>query len=609
MKQSSYKNCIFLAAAFLLTLASSCSADSSSSASDTKAKMVIAASTFMLEGAGRADNIKLHWNPVENAVSYTLERSDGKVLIDNKTKTFNSLFYDDYGVESNSYTYTVKAFDSYKNQIAQASVFAGESSVTDATYTFNNSPTVESGVTSLIKESPLVFDGIYYKYSVERDDGEFVNIVEYSSIDGLSWSEGRVVVTGNAEANADAFYDEDLKSCKLESTCVTSRKGKIIIWSHYEEYGSTYTKACVYCVSGTPGGDFTGHGAYRPLGNASRDLTFFKDHDGRGYLISATLATMYLYRLTEDWTAVDNTFGCVTLQEGEWREAPSLIYHEGWYYLFSSRQNGWLPTEGKYISSKSLKGLAGKKGELVGSVNTFASQSGGVVKIGNQYAMMANRWSGGWEVKDPVLQAHGLWSCQRMLPIVLKEGYAFYDFYSSVKYDCEQGIMIPVQRGRIVSYHGDTSLSSECSGTFKAKYAVDGNGLTSKEKNEFYRGKDYNFDFVVNLGDKYKINGLDISFYTVQGSEAYCTYALYGKENASDDNWALIKDFSDNVMMNFNSQVFNQTQTAYKYIKVAVTGQKRATTNGSNKPHSSVNVSWCTGLYEVSVYGNKQEKI
>uniref|UniRef100_UPI0025DE8CE7 discoidin domain-containing protein n=1 Tax=Treponema sp. TaxID=166 RepID=UPI0025DE8CE7 len=159
-------------------------------------------------------------------------------------------------------------------------------------------------------------------------------------------------------------------------------------------------------------------------------------------------------------------------------------------------------------------------------------------------------------------------------------------------------LMVPVQRGKIVSYQGDTSLSSTASTSCNAYYAVDGNMQASN----FYRGSDYNFDFVVNLGDTYSINGVDISFYTLQGSEAYCTYNIYGKAQASD-SWSLIKDCSDNVMMNFNTQVFDSTETAYKYIMIDVISEKRATTNGSNAPHSTVNGSWCTGFYEVQVYG------
>ncbi|MBB5219131.1 hypothetical protein DYE49_11135 [Treponema rectale] len=578
----------------------SCSSEAGTGTVNQKKEMVIAASTFMLEGGSSADNVKLHWNAVEDAAGYTLTRSDGVELISKTRALTNVLFYDDYGIGDNTYTYTVKAFNSNKVQIASANVTASKGTVTDAVNTFNNSPTVETGVTGLIRKSTLVFDGVYYSYSIGRNGGENVNFIEYTSADGENWDEGRVVVTGDKETYPDAFYDEDLASCKLESTCITSHNGQIVIWSHYEEYGSTYTKACVYCAAGTPGGDFKGYGAYQPQGNASRDLTFFEDDDGRGYLISATLGTMYMYRLSSDWTVVDDSFECVTIQENEWREAPCMIHHDGWYYLFSSRQNGWLPTAGQYISSKTLQGLSGQTGQAIGSKNTFGSQSGGVVKIGNQYAMMANRWSGGWEVPDPVLKELGLWSVQRMLPITLKDGYAFYDFYSTVKYDCEQGVMIPVQRGKIVSYLGDTGLSSTAASGCDGKYAVDGNWIEDKK---FYRGSDYDFDFVVNLGSKYNISGVDISFYTLQGSEAYCTYNIYGKENASDASWTLIKDCSSNVMMNFNTWVFEPTETAYKYIKIDILGEKRACTNGSNAPHSTVNGSWCTGLYEVQVYG------
>ena len=551
---------------------------------------------FELTGDTSADNMKLHWSAVDGAQSYAVFRSvDGGAYF--QIGCLNSTVYDDYAVTGAACRYQVKAMRNERDVIAVSPVVsAGPVFETSSMYTYDN-----TSHSDFVQRSVLKFGDTYYGYLAVRVNGQ-VSIYEYTSADGITFSgKGTIVMDPSHSVVADSDIQDgstngELYNCKLESMCTAKKGDTVVIWAHYEEAGSTYTTARAVCISGVPGaGYFTYHHAVRPQGYDSRDLTFFADDDGRGYIISAANSNtnLNMYRLSADWTTVDETFTALVLCAGAKREAPSLIHTGGYYYLFSSAAAGWYPSQAKYVSAATIAGLASGELRNIGNTQTFGAQSGQVAKAGNSYLMMANRWSGGWAHPDPVLSADGYWSSQRMLPLSMNNGYAFNDYYYNVKYNCDEGVIIPVQNGRIVSRNMDVSLSDAGQTGCEPENAVDG---ISDDSSNYYNPDATSgiYNYVVDLGSGCIISEVDVTFRVYNGSEVYNTYTIDGSNDGS--TWTTIKDKSDNRIIGFNENSITGAGS-YRYVRLHVTGLYRASND------SSLDAGWVRGIHEFTVYG------
>ncbi len=574
----------------------SCRNVSSSGGTNSSAgDLVLTVLPFELAGETCAANMKLHWNSVVGAVNYAVYSStDGSSY--SQVDFSSSTTYDDYAIAGSKCYYQVKAVKANGETIAASPVVS--CTVSDESSSLNVYD--NTTYTGFIQRSDLKFGSIFYKYVYSNSSGQ-VTLTEYTSTDGLNFEAGDIVMDPSHSKITDSDISSgstkgELYSSKLEAMSVVKKDDQIIIWAHYEN-ASDYSLGRAVCISGTPGSGeyFTYHGSFQPEGNDSRDMTFFEDTDGTGYIVSAsdTNTNLRIYRLTSDWTNVDTTFQSIVVCENQNREAPSLIKQNGWYYLFSSAAAGWYPSAAKYISAQSISDLAYADLRDIGNTQTFGAQSGGVTKIGSRYVMMANRWSGGWATPDPVLSALGEWSSQRMLPMSLSVGYAFYDYYYNVKYNCDSEIVIPVQKGRNLSQNQDVSLSDSGQTGYTPEKANDG---VSSDSDNYYNpsATSGTYDYVADLGSKCKISEVDVTFRVYKGSEVYNTYTIDGSTDGS--TWTTIKDKSDNTVIGFNENIIDDTGT-YRYVRLHVTGVYRASNN------SSLDASWVRGIHEFSVYG------
>lgn len=573
--------------------------DSNSASSKAKPDLAVAATAFELSGKTTVDNFKLHWNSVEHASYYTLARSDsaGGAYADivGKSKAMTSTMYDVYDAGTTTYYYKVAAYNAYGLKIAESDSVKCEPFSDTTSLTYDN-----TAKSSLSQPTTLKFGDVYYQYVYTNTNG-CVSLTEQTSSDGLTFSGTSVVITG--DPSDTEHYNSALASCKLESTCYAKKGDEVVIWSHYEN-AKDYSLGEIYCISGVPGsGKLTGDAAgYHPQGHDSRDLTMFIDDDGKAYLISATdtNTNLRLYRLADSWKKIDPTFTALYLCKGQNREAPCLIKNNGWYYLFSSEAAGWYPSLGKYCAATTIGGLVDADILEIGNRTTFGGQSGQVAKIGGTYLMMANRWSGGWAHPDPVLSSAGYWSSQRMLPISMSSGYAFYDYFYNVKYDCTSGTVVPVQDGYLASLNGATGKSDASASGYSASEAVD--GISCDYDDSYYNpsATSGTYNLVVDLGKPYKIGEVDVTFRVYKGSEVYNKYTIAGSNDGS--TFTTIKDNSSNYIIGFCENVMDASAaTAYRFVRVQVTGIYR------NSNDTSLDASWVRGIHELSVYGTPEE--
>lgn len=249
-------------------------------------------------------------------------------------------------------------------------------------------------------------DGYYYWFGENRNpNGTFYAVSCYRSADLVHWEFRNNVLTQDS--------DPGLKPANIERPKVIYHAGKkkYVMWMHWEN-GSDYSASrAAVASSDTVDGNYTYHGAARPLVNSgvvdhntagyqSRDCTAFVDSDGKGYFLSAANENydLNLYLLkSDDYLSIDSL--AATLFKGGHREAPALFKRNDRYFLITSAATGWDPNQAQYATSASLtSGWSSMTN--VGDSSTFHSQSTFVVPVegtsGTAYLYMGDRWAGAW---------------------------------------------------------------------------------------------------------------------------------------------------------------------------------------------------------------------
>ncbi|MBE6354650.1 MAG: hypothetical protein E7061_08015 [Treponema sp.] len=626
--------CLAAACGIFMVLAS-CS-DGGGSTSVSKPDFIVAAQAFELDGETSVDNFKLHWNEYEGASYYRLYRSTSSggswtEVIEKATRQkIPGTMYDVYDAGTTTYYYKVQAYSSKNKLLAEtAPVKCVPFTDTTSGDVFDN--TVQSLVNKPADE--IFTQGKYWRYIYNRVNNAVWYVEQWSLTgypDDSEWTTSDngydgIVISGNPEHFEDGTENpryceylatsyNDGNGCKLESTSYQVRPdGVIVNWSHYEN-GINYSLGQVICIYGTPGSGIltAAEAPYHPKSKESRDLVSFVDTDGSAYIIGSTSSAQTAYKLDETWTKLDENASPITLYTGS-REAPCFRVVDGWYYLFSSEQAGWYPTQGAYMSSNKLSGLAEDSLHSIGNRTTFGAQSGQIDKIGSNYYMLANRWSQGWRYPDPAiptdsyLGTSGIAFAQRMLPVLFKDGYAFYDYYPEIKYDYEQGLVIPVQKGKLLSIGCSTIRSTEANASYPASNAVDGISYASNASspswgayNGYALSSNGAYSFVVQLDNPAYIKEVDVTFRNYNGSESASQYTIDGSIGGT--SWTTLKDKSSNYIIGFNENIIDEEVAGaakYRYIRINVTA-----INDVN--HNSSGAWWTAGIHEVSVYGSEE---
>lgn len=531
----------------------------------------IAATLFLLKNETAVSNAKVQWSPVSGATRYELFRSINNgsfTLLQNVTGTTT----DDYGLTvSTSYKYQVKAY-------AVNTLIASATSPEYIPYTLPaNLTTFDNTQSSALKmPNELKVGNTYYRFNfVAKSAGGFGQMIQQTSTDDITYGNDTVVLS---------YTDHpDLANCKFEGIGIYyhAPTNKFIFWAHYEN-STDYSLARVSVASATPGQPFVFHKSFRPGGNESRDLGFFRDTDGSAYLISTAdnNTDTILYKLTSDWLDVDHQV--TVIYDGMSRELPSMVKKDGIYYLFSSQAAGWYPSVPMYSSAAQIEGPWSEL-RSIGNTSTFSAQSGGVVRVkqgsGNNYVMIAFRWMFGWA---GVVNGQ---TEQRMLPISFSNGYAFYDYFDQVLYSPANDVVVPVQNGKLLS-QGRTATAQSATAANPASYANDGNYQTE------WIGTSVAWPhwWKVDLGSVQQIRNVQLSWFMVKGSEGYYKYKI---ETSTDNvNWTVALDRTNNTpSYGFTSDTLS---AAARYVRI----------NMVNAVLHNNPANWYTPrLWEVKVLG------
>ncbi|UCE99761.1 MAG: family 43 glycosylhydrolase, partial [Planctomycetota bacterium] len=142
---------------------------------------------------------------------------------------------------------------------------------------------------------------------------QFVAHTCYSSTDFANWTFVNNVLTQQAEGDlGPGRVVERPKVIYNDSTA------QYVMYMHIDNQRYGERKVGVATCS-TVSGNYTYQGSFQPLGNDSKDMTLFKDDDGKAYLISGSIN---IYRLTDDYLDVNNL---VLTMDRPKAEAPAMF--------------------------------------------------------------------------------------------------------------------------------------------------------------------------------------------------------------------------------------------------------------------------------------------
>ncbi len=253
----------------------------------------------------------------------------------------------------------------------------------------------------------LYHDGTYYWYGENKDGPtlnknrvDIIGISCYSSRDLYRWKFEGVALKAVPD---DPQHDlHPSRVCERPKVVFNEKTGKFVMWVHIDDAKYQYARTGV-AIADQPTGPFQYIESFRPNGGESRDMTVFKDDDGKAYVIfgSGWHTHVQIAELTDDYLKPSGKFTNHFQRPGPptGREAPAVFKNQGRYYMITSGTTGWACNEALYAVADSMHGPWTEKGNpCVGpeSDKTFRAQSTFVLPVAGKsdaFIFLGDRWN------------------------------------------------------------------------------------------------------------------------------------------------------------------------------------------------------------------------
>ncbi|MBV9987119.1 MAG: family 43 glycosylhydrolase [Chitinophagaceae bacterium] len=218
----------------------------------------------------------------------------------------------------------------------------------------------------------------------------------YSSRDLVSWKyEGIALAPSTGNGSSDIDTGRVIERPKVIYNAVTKQ---FVMWMHIDTRDYAFARAGV-AVSNSPTGPFVYRGSIRPNGQMARDMTVFKDDDGKAYLIysSENNATMQVCLLSTDYLSPTTRYSRILVNRS--REAPAMFKYGKKYFLITSACTGWSPNQATYAVAERPLGPWKEFGNPCRGTDadkTFYAQSTYVLPVDaakGQYLFLADKWN------------------------------------------------------------------------------------------------------------------------------------------------------------------------------------------------------------------------
>lgn len=247
----------------------------------------------------------------------------------------------------------------------------------------------------------LFAKGAYYWYGEFKTAGEGgnranVGISVYSSHDLYRWKNEGIALKVSDDPASDI-----IQGCVMERPKVLyNEKTRLyVMWFHLELKGKGYSAARAgVATSKSPTGPFTFIRDFRPDGEMSRDMTLFKDDDGKTYLIttSENNQTQHLSQLTDNY--LDTTGHYTRVLAHKALEGEAIFKANGHYFYIGSHTTGWAPNPAFAAVADKLTGPWKELGNPCRGPNaelTFGAQSTYVLPVPGRpgsFIFVADQW-------------------------------------------------------------------------------------------------------------------------------------------------------------------------------------------------------------------------
>jgi hypothetical protein len=253
--------------------------------------------------------------------------------------------------------------------------------------------------------------GIYYWFG-ENKNGEttiaeggthrveIIGVSCYSSRDLYHWkNEGLCLAAHPEDPNHDLHPSKVLERPKV---IFNPKTKQYVMWFHVDNAQYKFARTGV-AVSEKPTGPYYYVGSSRPNNSEARDLTVFRDDDGKAYLIYASEhnTTLHISLLTEDYLTQSGSFtqAFISPQANGGREAPAVFKYDGKYFMISSGCTGWDANPAQYAMASDMQGdwnVLGNPCIGPGHEMTFTAQPTFVLPVAGKpgcFIFMADRWN------------------------------------------------------------------------------------------------------------------------------------------------------------------------------------------------------------------------
>lgn len=167
------------------------------------------------------------------------------------------------------------------------------------------------------------------------------------------------------------------------------------MWFHLDshDYMTAHTGVA---VADRPTGPFQFVREMCPNRFDSRDMTLFKDTDGKAYLIYSSdwNKTLRIAQLTDDYLDVNGVYSHAFPEQE--REAPAIFIKDGLYYMITSGCTGWEPNNALFgISHNIFSGwkMIGDPCTGENARQTYFGQSTYVFEKDGRHYLMLDHWN------------------------------------------------------------------------------------------------------------------------------------------------------------------------------------------------------------------------
>jgi beta-galactosidase len=253
----------------------------------------------------------------------------------------------------------------------------------------------------------LYHDGIYYWFGENKNgitrrnkvvgfNTDAIGVSCYASTDLYNWAnQGLVLPAVGGPPEHDLHTSKIIERPKVIYNVLTRQ---FVMFVHIDT--SDYRLARVgIALSDKPTGPYHYLGSIIPHNSDSRDMTVFKDEDGRAYLFHSSEwnATLYAGELSGDYCQTTNRF-TRNFEKG-YREAPAVFKRNGKYHLLTSGCTGWDPNPAQAAVAENILGpwkIRGNPCTGPSAGKTFFAQNTFVFPVAGRpdaYIAMFDRWN------------------------------------------------------------------------------------------------------------------------------------------------------------------------------------------------------------------------